>query len=417
MKNFEVGKFSDGKLAVGVDYMGNKEAFTPVQILAMLFSKLKGDVESYLGTSGRRIRIGKKIVIVLTVPSYFTSSERQCMLNAAKIAGLDCFLLPNETTATALTYGHRKQQEWEQTGSRNVCFIDFGHSSIQAFVVNYGNGELKIIATTSAIIGGRDFDNALANHFSDEFFRETGEDPKKDKKEFLKLLNKCEELKIMMSTNSSKLIMRLDNFMGRKNFEWKVSREYMEEICVDILKGAEEVIKDCLIRSKILIDDIHSIEIVGGSTRIPKIKQIIEEIFKKNPGASLNQNESVAHGGVIYYSMSSRLCKGIVVSENNSNPLQLDFYTNTEQLIYTIFIQRDWPLKHVQSFILKIDCIPTEVAIHVPEREANFQIYSCVYIIFKFCYILPLFFISSFFFSLKNGCQLNGPTYLKNIQR
>jgi heat shock protein 110kDa len=295
---YNVEEMPNGSIGIRVNYMDEEQLFSPEQILAMLFTKLKVDATAELQT--------QIYDCVITVPSYFTNSERKALLDASGIAGLNCLRLMNETTATALSYGFYKQDlPAIEEKPRNVILVDFGHSAIQISAVAFNKGKLKVIATASDLVGGRDFDMMIAEHFSKEFVSKYKIDPRTNKKAFLRLLTEVEKLKKQMSANSTKLPLGIECFMDDKDVASSISRAEMEEICQSLVSRVEEVMKRCLRESKLNLEDIHSVEIVGGSSRIPVVKQLIEVIFGKTPSTTLNQDEAVARGGALQCAIMS----------------------------------------------------------------------------------------------------------------
>jgi heat shock protein 110kDa len=295
---YRAEEMPDGSIGIHVNYMDEEQTFSPEQITAMLFTKLKVDATSALQT--------QIYDCVITVPSYFTNAERKALLDAAGIAGLNCLRMINETTATALSYGFYKQDlPAPEEKSRNVIFVDFGHSSIQISACAFNKGKLKMLAAASDLVGGRDVDSMLADHFSKEFISKYKMDPRTSKKAMLRLLAEVEKLKKQMSANSTKLPLNIECFMNDTDVQAFISRTDMEEICKNLFQRIEEVMKRCLRESKLNLDEIHSVEIVGGSSRIPAVKALIEEIFGKTPNTTLNQDEAVARGGALQCAIMS----------------------------------------------------------------------------------------------------------------
>jgi heat shock protein len=289
---YRVEEQQDGSIGIRVNYMEEEEVFTPEQITAMLFTKLKTDAA---------VELKAQIYdCVITVPSYFTNSERKALLDAAGIAGLNCLRLLNETTATALSYGfYRTDLPAPEEKPRNIVFVDFGHSAIQVSACAFSKGKLKMLASTSDLVGGRDVDEMLANHFSNEFVKKYKIDPRTNKKAYLRLLTESEKLKKQMSANSTKLPLGIECFMNDTDVSSVIQRSEMEEICKSVFQRVETAMRKCLQESKLTLEDIYAVEIVGGSTRIPAVKQLVEQIFGKIPSTQLNQDEAVSRGGAL----------------------------------------------------------------------------------------------------------------------
>lgn len=317
---YNVEEMPNGSVGIRVNYMDEDHLFSPEQILAMLFTKLKVDATAALQT--------QIYDCVITVPSYFTNSERKALLDAAGIAGLNCLRLLNETTATALSYGFYKQDlPAPEEKSRNVVFVDFGHSAIQIAAVAFNKGKLKVLATASDLVGGRDIDNLLGEHFSNEFVAKYKIDPRTNKRAFLRLLTEVEKLKKQMSANSTKLPLGIECFMDDKDVSSAMSRTDMEEICKGLFKRVEDVMKRCLHDSKLSLEDIHSVEIVGGASRTPAVKNLIEQIFGKVPSTTINQDEAVSRGGALQCAIMSPAVRvrDFAVTDIQPYPVKITF--------------------------------------------------------------------------------------------
>ncbi|XP_026331704.1 97 kDa heat shock protein-like isoform X2 [Hyposmocoma kahamanoa] len=265
----------------------------------MLFTKLKGDAAVALQTQVKDC--------VISVPSYFTNAERNALLDAAAIAGLNVLRLMNETTATALAYGIYKQDlPAAEEKPRNVIFVDFGHGSLQVAACAFNKGKLRVLATaTDAHCGGRDIDSALAEYFSQDFVTRYKLDPRKNQRAYLRLLQEVEKLKKQMSANSTRLPLNIECFMEERDVSGDMQRSQMEHICADTFNRVERTLRAILHNAKLRPEDIHSVEIVGGSTRIPAVKGLIEQVFGKHASTTLNQDEAVSRGCALQCAMLS----------------------------------------------------------------------------------------------------------------
>lgn len=287
---FKVESRSDGGIGVRVKYLGEDNVFSPEQITAMLFTKLKD-----IATTALQTQIND---CVISVPSYFTNAERSAILDAAAIAGLNVLRLMNETTATALAYGIYKQDlPAPEEKPKNVVFVDFGHSSLQVAACAFNKGKLRILATASdANCGGRDIDLALAEHFCQDFQTRYKLDAKENQRAFVRLTEEVEKLKKQMSANSTKLPLNIECFIQERDVSGDMQRTQMEQLCADTFSRVENTLKNALHNSKLRPEDISAVEIVGGSTRIPAVKNLIEQVFGKTPSTTLNQDEAVSRG-------------------------------------------------------------------------------------------------------------------------
>jgi len=287
---FNILEQPNGNIGIKVQYLNEEHIFTPEQCLAMLFTKLKDIASNALQTPINDC--------VISVPSYFTNNERKALLDAASICGLNVLRLFNETTATALSYGIYKQDlPNPEDKPRNVVFVDCGHSTLQVSVVAFNKGKLKMISVASdANLGGRDIDLILADHFCKEFQTKYRIDPKNNARAFVRLLAEVEKLKKQMSANSTTLPLNIECFMDDKDVHGDMKRADMESLCAHLFQRVEETLVRCLQKSGLPLEEIHSVEIVGGSSRIPAIKQLIEKVFKRTASTTLNQDEAVSRG-------------------------------------------------------------------------------------------------------------------------
>lgn len=318
---FDVVKCNDNKIGVSVNYLNEQHTFSVEQITGMLLTKLKETSEISLKT--------KVNDCVISVPSYFTNAERKALLDAAAIAGLNVLRLFNETAATALSYGIYKQDlPNPEEKPRNVVFVDCGYSSLQVFVCAFNKGKLKMLASTfDSQLGGREFDYILAEHFSKDFKSRYNIDPRTNARAFLRLLAEVEKIKKQMSANSTKLPMNIECFMNDKDVHADIKRSEFEELSMHLFNRVEVTLDQCLKDSKLNKDDIYSVEIVGGSSRIPYIKNLIEKIFGKTPSTTLNQDEAVSRGCALQCAMLSPAVRvrDFSVTDIQSFPIELQW--------------------------------------------------------------------------------------------
>ncbi|XP_013134636.1 PREDICTED: heat shock 70 kDa protein 4, partial [Papilio polytes] len=280
---FKVEQRGDGGIGIRVNYLGEDNVFSPEQITAMLFTKLKDIAATALQTQINDC--------VISVPSYYTNAERMALLDAAGIAGLNVLRLMNETTATALTYGIYKQDlPAPEEKPRNVVFVDFGYSSLQVAACAFNKGKLRVLATaTDPYCGGRDIDMALAEYFCQDFLTRFKLDPKKNQRAFLRLLQEVEKIKKQMSANSTRLPLNIECFMEERDVSGEMQRSTMEQLCSETFTRVERTLRALLHNAKLRPEDIYAVEVVGGSTRIPAVKSLIEQVFGKHASTTLNQ--------------------------------------------------------------------------------------------------------------------------------
>ncbi|KAL1262383.1 hypothetical protein QQF64_007648 [Cirrhinus molitorella] len=232
------------------------------------------------------------------VPCFYTDAERRSVIDAAQIAGLNCLRLMNETSAVALAYGIYKQDlPAPEEKPRTVVFVDIGHSGYQVSVCAFNKGKLKILATAfDPEMGGKDFDERLVKHFCEEFAVKYKLDVKSKPRALVRLYQECEKLKKLMSANSSDLPLNIECFMNDIDVTSKLNRGQFEEMCADILARVEPPLRSLMEQAHLKKDDIHAVEIVGGASRMPAIKERISKFFGKETSTTLNADEAVARG-------------------------------------------------------------------------------------------------------------------------
>uniref|UniRef100_A0A8D3E974 Heat shock protein 4b n=1 Tax=Scophthalmus maximus TaxID=52904 RepID=A0A8D3E974_SCOMX len=287
---YDIAQMPTGTTGIKVMYMEEEKVFSIEQVTAMLLTKLKETAEHAL----------KKPVAdcVVSVPCYYTDAERRSVVDAAQIAGLNCLRLMNETTAVALAYGIYKQDlPAPEEKARNVVFVDLGHSGYQTSVCAFNKGKLKVLATAcDPELGGKDFDDVLVKYFCEEFGKKYKLDVKSKPRALVRLYQECEKLKKLMSANSSDLPLNIECFMNDIDVTGKLNRVLFEEMCGDILTRVEPPLQSLLEHAKLKKEDIYAVEIVGGASRIPAVKERISKFFGKEISTTLNADEAVTRG-------------------------------------------------------------------------------------------------------------------------
>uniref|UniRef100_A0A7M4EM44 Heat shock 70 kDa protein 4 n=1 Tax=Crocodylus porosus TaxID=8502 RepID=A0A7M4EM44_CROPO len=287
---YELVQLPTGSAGIKVMYMEEERNFTVEQIMGMLLTKLKETAENAL----------KKPVLdcVVSVPCFYTDAERRSVMDATQIAGLNCLKLINETTAVALAYGIYKQDlPALEEKPRNVVFVDMGHSAYQVSVCAFNKGKLKVLATAfDATLGGRKFDEMLVGYFCEEFGKKYKLDIKTKIRPLLRLHQECEKLKKLMSANASDLPMNIECFMNDIDVSGTMNRSEFLEMCDGLLARVEPPLRSVLEQAKLKKEDIYAVEIIGGATRIPAVKEKISKFFGKEISTTLNADEAVARG-------------------------------------------------------------------------------------------------------------------------
>jgi molecular chaperone DnaK (HSP70) len=261
--------------------------------MGMFMTKLK--------TIGEMNLNSKVVDCVLTVPSFMTDAERRSILDSAQIAGLNCLKLMNDTTAIALTYGLYHSSLPELTEKPHVVvFVDMGYTQVQVSAVAFNKGKLRMLATSfDNNLGGRDFDRVLCDHFQAEFKQKYKIDAYSNVRARLRLRAECEKLKKLMSSNASPIPLNIECFMNDIDVSGKMNREEFEKLSESLLARVRKTLSELLHEAKLKPEEIDLVEIVGGSTRIPAVKQIVKEVFGKEPSTTLNADEACARGATI----------------------------------------------------------------------------------------------------------------------
>lgn len=257
---YKLIRTDNGGVGIKALYMGDEHLYTPEQITAMHFTKLKETAENAIQA--------KVHDCVISVPSYFTDAERRALLDAAQIAGLHVLRLFNETAAAALNYGIYKQDLPEpEDKPRNVVIVDCGHSAIQVAISAFNKGKLKVLASAAdPNLGGKNLDAALAAHFCKEFRTKYGIDADNNARAYMRLLTEVEKIKKQMSANATKLPLNIECFMEEKDVTSTMCRADFEEMCAPLFKRVELVLQKCLsdsskddevLISKIVVFSLH----------------------------------------------------------------------------------------------------------------------------------------------------------------
>ncbi|XP_041123817.1 heat shock 70 kDa protein 4L-like [Polyodon spathula] len=287
---YSLHKMPNGSTGFKVRYLDEERLFTIEQVTAMLLTKLKETSEGAL----------KKPVVdcVISVPTFFTDVERRSVIDASQIAGLNCLRLINDTTAVALAYGIYKQDlPTPEEKPRNVVFVDMGHSAYQVSIASFNKGKLKVLASAfDPYLGGRNFDEVLVDYFCEEFKKKNKLNVKENVRAMIRLTQECEKLKKLMSANSSDLPLSIECFMNDIDVSGKMNRTHFEEMCGHYLARIDAPLRSVMEQAKLTCEDVYAVEIVGGATRIPAVKERISKFFGKDISTTLNADEAVARG-------------------------------------------------------------------------------------------------------------------------
>eukprot|EP01098_Paradermamoeba_levis_P004990 TRINITY_DN211_c0_g1_i1.p1 TRINITY_DN211_c0_g1~~TRINITY_DN211_c0_g1_i1.p1 ORF type:complete len:697 (-),score=313.16 TRINITY_DN211_c0_g1_i1:124-2109(-) len=276
----------DSKPYVRVNVKGEDKTFSPEEVSAMILQKMKEIAEAYLGT--------KVTHAVVTVPAYFNDAQRQSTKDAGTIAGLNVIRIINEPTAAAIAYG------LDKAGEKNILVFDLGGGTFDVSVLTIDDNVFEVIATNGDThLGGEDFDQRVMDHFLKVWKQKTGKDAKKDAKAISKLRREVERAKRTLSTAHS-VKVEIENFHDGEDFSEDLTRARFEDLNLDLFKKTLVPVQKVLEDAKLKKNEIHEIVLVGGSTRIPKVQQLLKDYFNgKEPNRGINPDEAVAYGAAV----------------------------------------------------------------------------------------------------------------------
>ncbi|XXG54729.1 hypothetical protein AAC387_Pa03g2535 [Persea americana] len=343
---FKVTAGPNDQPMIVVDYKGEKKQFRPEEISSMVLTRMREIAEDYLGSVVKNA--------VITVPAYFNDSQRQATKDAGLVAGLNVMNIINEPTAAAIAYG--LDNKVGRNGKKTLLIYDLGGGTFDVSILTIKNKKFEVKAVTGDThLGGEDFDNRMVDHLIRDFKRKSKKDLTENPKGIRRLRTACEKAKRSLSSVSETAI-EIDCLQDGVDFRSNITRALFDELNMDLFTRSIELVGNCLRDAKMDKNSIDDVVLVGGSTRIPKVRQLVQEFFNgKELCKSINPDEAVAYGAAVQATklsgMGNQKVKDLVLLD--VTPLSLGI--NVKGELMSVVIPRNTPIPTIREGIYHTD--------------------------------------------------------------